>query len=233
VVQHVAAAPPAAGRRRRRGEPAVADRHHLARAVRRLAGQRRPVLHPDTPAVSWRLARHRGVAAEADEHAAAEFSGDPRGGPVGRPSLHRRPQVKLDAGRHGEQPRGLVDVHRPPPGDHQHPDGRNWTGAWVWACAWRVARRRQLGEVPVIAEAREHPAHRGVDVPVSELRRPEGHGHRIGEQRADRQGDRAGRALRGVAHRDKLRVRPEPGAREVEREQFRFEQFPCRPELPG
>ncbi len=40
-------------------------------------------------------------------------------------------------------------------------------------------------------------------------------------------------APRGVPHRDELRVRPEPGARQVKRGQVSFEQFPGRRELPG
>ena len=212
VVQHVAAAPPAAGRRRGRGEAAVADRHHLARAVRRLVGQRRSCPAPGS-ASRPRAARPATAVSPprltstpqpsspairaADRSAAHPFTVAPRSSwtPAGTVSRQAAGSTRTD-----RQP-GITRTPtlRPAP--------------VLARCMPRGSgfRLGQLGEVPVIAEVGEHPADRGVDVTVGELRRPQGDGHRLGEQRADRHGDRAGRAARRVSHRHQLRVRPGTG----------------------
>ncbi len=144
-MQHVAAAPPASRRRRRRGEAAVADRHHLARPVRRLVRAA-----PVTSCTRIRQPPSGGSPATAvspprlTSTPQPSSSGDPRRGPVGRPALHRRAEVELDAGRHGQPPGGEVDLDRPPPGDHPEPDAAAATVASatrVLPGAWRAARR--------------------------------------------------------------------------------------------
>src|SRR3984957_19943444 len=170
VRQTGAAAPPPPRRRRRRGEPAVPDGHDLTRPFGRRAGQGRPVLHPDPPSPGGRLPCHRGVPAEANEHPAAELLHDPRGGPVGRPSLNGRAKIKLDPGRYGQPLPRDVNPHRPPPGND--PDAH--AACVMTPSALSLFWPGQLSEVPVIAERSKRSADGRVHVPVSQLRHPEG-----------------------------------------------------------
>ena len=65
----------------------------------------------DGPTARRGRAGHRHVAAEADEHAAAECPRDLGGGAVGRQRLGRRPQVEPDAPRDADGAIGGVELH--------------------------------------------------------------------------------------------------------------------------
>ena len=228
-MQHVAAAPPAP-----RAVDDVASPPSLMVTTwlgpfGRRAGQRRPVLHPDPPSPGGRLPRHRGVPAQADKHPAAKLLRDPRGGPVGRPPLNRRP-------RSSWTPAGTVSRCRATSTRTDRHPGMTRTPTRpgvMTASGLSLLGPRQLSEVPVIAKLGKRAADGRVHVPVSQLRRPQGNSHGLGQQRANRHGDRTGRTPRDGADGHQLGVRPEPAARQVKGQQIRFEQFPGRRKQPG
>jgi hypothetical protein len=167
-MENVAAVMPAAGGRRGGGEAAGADRDHLGRAVGDVLERQGGVLHADRPAcLGWRRPGHGGVAAQADQDAAAEAAGDFGRRAVGRPALDGRAEVELDAGRDRQLPGRDVDRDRAPARDHPDADGGR--------ARYRRPRcrdRLELREVAVVAERRHDRADGGVHVAVGQLGRP-------------------------------------------------------------
>ena len=184
------------------------------------SGRPADVLHPDPPAARRGLAAHRDVAAQADQHPAAEHGGDAGGRPVGRPGLGGGTQVEPDPGRDPEQQRPLVELHLPPAGNG--PDGQ----------PDRRAVPLDQGEVAVVADGVHGGAHGGIDVAAGEPCRPQRDRDRLREQRADRHRPGSGPARRPVQG-DDLRVRPEPAARQVHGGEVGLQHPACRGELAG
>ena len=147
------------------------------------------------------------VAAQVDQHPAAQFGRDGRRGPVRGQRLGGGAQVEHRPGGHPHLAERRVELHAEP--------ARSGGG--------RLAQRGSVppgpGEVPVVAEADQRGPAGGVHVPVGEPGRGQGDRQRLAEQRAD-----PDRASPGVIDPPQLGTPAEPGTGRIHRQQFRGQQ---------